>query len=137
VSSSPKSDVDSDVSKIAAVRAAWIEAVKSSDVSRLADLGTDDVVAVRGTGRCACGKEEFKAELMRGFAMFDAERTVLSSEVIVRDNWAIEIDEMGSTVTPVRVGDGVPVYCHLRVVVIFARQSDSSWKVARVMELLD
>ena len=135
MSSSPKSDVDSDASKIAAVRAAWIAAVKCSDVSRLANLGTDDVVAVHGTGRCVCGKEELTADLLRGFAMFDAERTVSSSEIIVRDNWAIEIDEIRSTVTS--VSGGLPVYSHLRAVVILARQSDSSWKVARVMELLD
>jgi uncharacterized protein (TIGR02246 family) len=135
VSSSPKSDVDSDASKIAAVRAAWTAAVKCTDVSRLANLGTDDVVAVHGTGRCVCGKEELTADLLRGFAMFDAERTVSSSELIVRDNWAIEIDEIRSTVTS--VSGGLPVYSHLRAVVILARQSDSSWKVARVMELLD
>ena len=39
---------DSDIAKIAAVRAAWIRAVEASDVGGLIALATDDIVVVHG-----------------------------------------------------------------------------------------
>ena len=55
VNSSPNSDIDSAVSKIAALREAWIAAVKASDADRLSSMVTDDVVVIHGNGRCVCG----------------------------------------------------------------------------------
>ena len=55
--SSPQSDIASDLSKIAAVREAWIAAVKDSDVDRLISMVTNGVAGVFGNGRCVSGKE--------------------------------------------------------------------------------
>lgn len=49
MNSSPNSDIDSPVSEIAALREAWIAAVKASDVDRLSAMVTDDVVASMAT----------------------------------------------------------------------------------------
>ncbi|HEY4051357.1 MAG TPA: DUF4440 domain-containing protein, partial [Acidobacteriaceae bacterium] len=65
---SPDSSIDSDVSKIAAIREAWLAAVKAGDANRLADMVTDDVVVVHDNGRCVCGKQELKADFLDGFA---------------------------------------------------------------------
>jgi ketosteroid isomerase-like protein len=92
VASSPQSDIASDLSKIAAVREAWIAAVKDSDVDRLISMVTNGVVAVFGNGRCVSGKEELKAAFIGGFGRFDFERRVVSAEVLIRDKWAFEID---------------------------------------------
>jgi hypothetical protein len=77
-------DTDSDVSKIAAVREAWNAAVKANDANRLAAFVTDDVVFVRGNGRCDCGKEELKADFQKRFARFDSDRRFSSAKIIVR-----------------------------------------------------
>lgn len=62
------------------------------------------------------------------------ERKILSSEVAIRDNWAVELDEMDITMTP-RVG--MEIRAHVKMVIVHARQADGKWKVARLMELLD
>ena len=135
MASSPQSDIASDLSKIAAVREAWIAAVKDSDVDRLISMVTNGVVGVFGNGRCVSGKEELKAAFMSGFGRFDIERRVVSAEVLLRDKWAFEIDEMEAKLTPIRAG--TEIRAHLKTIVVFERQSDASWKVARLLDLLD
>ena len=135
VNSSPNSDIDSAVSKIAALREAWIAAVKASDADRLSSMVTDDVVVVHGNGRCVCGKNELRADFLRGFEQFAIDQRVSSAEVIVRDKWAFEIGEVESTLTP--ISGGAQIRAHSRTVVVLARQSDASWRVARVLGLLD
>ena len=46
----PRQENNSVISSIAAVRQAWLEAVKAGDVEWLASLVTDDVVVVHGNG---------------------------------------------------------------------------------------
>jgi ketosteroid isomerase-like protein len=135
VASSPQSDIASDLSKIAAVREAWIAAVKDSDVDRLISMVTNGVVGVFGNGRCVSGKEELKAAFIGGFGRFDIERRVVSAEVLIRDKWAFEIDEMESELTSVR--GGAQIRARLDTLVVFERQSDASWKVARLVDLPD
>jgi ketosteroid isomerase-like protein len=135
VADSPQSDIASDLSKLAAVREAWIAAVKDGDVNRLISMVTDDVVGVFGNGRCASGKEELKAAFTAGFARFDIERRVVSAEVVVRDKWAFEIDEMEGKLMPVR--GGTQIRARLQTLVVFKRHSDASWKVARLVDLPD
>jgi uncharacterized protein (TIGR02246 family) len=134
VSRSPKSGIDSDKSKIAAVRHALNQAMRESDAGRLAALATDDVVAVLHNGLCMSGKTDFEAFFLRAFERWDLEGTVSSSEVMVHDKWAIEIDKVQGKRAPVD-GAGAPIHNHFQAVFVFARQPDASWKVARVIEL--
>ncbi len=133
--SSSQSDIASDLLKIATVREAWIAAVKDSDVDRLISMVTNGVVGVFGNGRCVSGKEELKAAFIGGFGRFDIERRVVSAEVLIRDKWAFEIDEMEGKSTPVR--GGAQIHTRLETLVVFERQSDASWKVARLVDLPD
>jgi uncharacterized protein (TIGR02246 family) len=133
--SSPNSNIESALSKIAALREAWIAAVKASDADRLSAMVTDDVVVVHDNGRCVCGKDELKADFIEGFERFAIHQKVLSADVIVHDNWAFEIGEVESTLTS--VSGGPQIHAHARTVVVLVRQSDASWKVARVLGLLD
>ena len=71
---SVKSDTSLDRSKIAALRKAVNEAVKRSEVRKLTDLLTDDVVAVHEDGRCMCGKQEVETFFRHAFARYDIER---------------------------------------------------------------
>jgi uncharacterized protein (TIGR02246 family) len=123
-----------DEARIAAVRQDWVQAVRDGDAERLANLVTDDVVAVLKNGRCITGKEALKAEFRHVFALYDVERKILSSGVLMRDRWVLELDEMDSTMTP---RDGMEIQAHVKTVIVYARQADGEWKVARLMELLD
>jgi uncharacterized protein (TIGR02246 family) len=134
LSSSPNSDTDSAVFKIAALRKAWNAALQSQDTNGLAALMTDDVVFVYGNGRCVCGNEELQADILNRFERFDFDRRCSSAELVVRDKWAIEICEVESTLTAVR--GGIQVHANSKTVIAFARQPDTSWKVARILELL-
>jgi len=55
--------------------------------------------------------------------------------VVTRDRLAIELDEMESTVTAVSSGMGI--HAHVKIVIVYGRQADGEWKIARLMELLD
>jgi len=126
---------DSDSSKIAALRQAWLAAVKASDAESLAQMLTDDVVVVHGNGRCVCGKEAVRADFLERFRRFAIDQRVSPTEVIVREKWAFEISEVESELTPIEGGQ--QVHAHSRTIVVLSRQSDASWRVCRVLGLLD
>ena len=121
--------------KIAATRQGWMQAVRDGDANRLMNFVRDDVVVVSMDGRCICGKEALKAVFQHIFGMYDVERGILSSRVMTRDTWAIELDEVESTMTP--VSNEREIYAHVKTVIVYGRQADGEWKVARLMELLD
>lgn len=135
MSSTVDSGVDRDKANIAAVRQAWIQAVKDSDADRLADLVTFDVVIVHADGRCTTGKEAVKDFFLGAFDQFNAEGKISSSEIIAHGIWAVEIDEIETRRT--RVDSPVSIDAHFRAVFVFSRQLDDSWKVGRVIELKD
>jgi ketosteroid isomerase-like protein len=128
-----KSHTSLDRSKIAAVRKALNEAVKRSETRELTDLLADDVVAVHEDGRCMCGKQEVEAFFRHAFARYDIEAAILTSDVIVHDKWAIEMDEVDSI--RASFGEGAPIKVRFKAVFVFGRQPDFSWKIARIIEL--
>ncbi|HUN87219.1 MAG TPA: SgcJ/EcaC family oxidoreductase [Terriglobales bacterium] len=134
MSSASKPQLSYDQSQVAAVRKAWIDAVLGEDVSRLAELMTDDVVVIRGNGQVVTGKSEIKQEMLQAFKRYDIEGTVASSEIVVRENWAVAIDEVASSRTPVGSIEGA-LKTHYKAVFVFSR-FDGPWKVARAMELI-
>ena len=127
--------VDLDKANIAAVRQAWVEAVRRSDAERLADLVTHDVVGVHANGRCTVGKENLKNFFLDAFDQFNLEGKIESSEIVVHGIWAVEIDEVQTRRT--RVDRDLPIDGRFRAVFVFCRQLDDSWKVSRVVELQD
>ena len=133
MNSKAKSDTSLNRSKITAVRKAFNQAVKRSEVRELRDLLTDDVVAIHEDGRCMCGKEEVEVFFRHAFARYDIEAAILSSDVIIHDKWAIEMDEVDSVRASFEYG--APIKARFKAVFVFGRQSDSSWKIARIIEL--
>jgi ketosteroid isomerase-like protein len=124
---------DVDIAKITAVRTAWIRAVEASDIDALIALATDDIVVVHGNGKAAIGIDALRADLRHDFAIFDVEPRDSSAEIIVHNKWAIEFCEVDQMLSGVRGGTGVRT--HSRIVAVFSRQPDASWKVARVIGL--
>jgi ketosteroid isomerase-like protein len=135
VKGAAKSDTSLGSSKIAEVRTALNEAVKRSDVHQLTSLLTDDVAVVHEDGRCTCGKQEVEAFFLHAFARYDIEGTISSADVIVHDKWAIEMDEVDTTRES--FGVGAPIKVHYKAILVYARQPDFSWKVARFIELAE
>ena len=135
MSSVPKLNLGLEQAKIAAVRREWVQAVRDGNADRLGDLTTDGVVTILKDGRCVNGKAALQTTLQHIFSLYDVERRTLASGVIVRDDWAIELDEMDSAATS--VSSGMEVRAHVKTVIVYARQSNGDWKVARLMELLD
>jgi len=133
VNSKAKSDTSLNRSKITAVRKAFNQAVKRSEVRESRDLLTDDVVAIHEDGRCMCGKEEVEVFFRHAFARYDIEGAILSSDVIIHDKWAIEMDEVDSVRASFEYG--APIKARFKAVFVFGRQPDSSWKIARIIEL--
>jgi len=131
----PESDSHAVARAIAAVRQAWLDAVRAGDAARLADMVTDDVVVVHGDGRCLHGREDLKADFLKGFERFSMEQQVSAAEVVVRGAWAFEISLVESRLTPHSTGEAKHV--HSTTVVGLNRQPDGSWKVGRVLGVLD
>jgi len=128
-------DRDSAASSVAVLRQAWLDAMKSADVERLASLVTDDVVVVHGNGRCVHGKDELKRDFFQAFERFTIEQTVSSAEVVFRGRWAFEIAEVKSTLSPVAGGDAFHVAS--TTVVALSRQPNGAWKIGRVVGVID
>jgi len=131
----PPPDFNSVASSVAAVRQAWLDAVRAGDVERLGAMVTDDVVVVHGNGRCVRGRDELKADFRKGFESFSIEQNVSSAEVIVRSSWVFEIAEVESRLTPRCGGDSTQV--HSTTIVALSRQPDGSWKIGRVLGVLN
>jgi uncharacterized protein (TIGR02246 family) len=122
-------------SSIAALRRDWLDSVRAGDVERLASIVADDIVVVHGNGRCVRGKDELKADFLKGFEAFSINQNVLSAEVAARGHWAFEISEVQTELTSHT--DGNLKQFRSTAVIAFRRQSDGSWKVARVLGLMD
>ena len=135
MNASQQPDRDSVTSSIAAVRQAWLDAVRSGDAERLAAMVTDDVVVVHGNGRCVRGRDELKADFLKGFEAFAIEQSVSAAEVVVRGRWAFEIAEVVTKLTP--RGGGEATHVRSTTVVAMNRQTDGSWKIGRVLGVLD
>lgn len=131
----PELESNAVASSIAIVRQAWLDAVRAGDAERLAAMVTDDVVVVHGNGRCVCGRDELIADFLKGFEAFSIEQNVSSAEVVVRGRWAFEISEVESRLTPRSGGESTLV--HSTTIVALNRHPDGSWKVGRVLGVLD
>ena len=130
----PLQETNPVASSIAAVRQTWLDAVRAADAERIAAMVTDDVVVVHGDGRCVRGREELKADFLKGFEAFSIEQKVYDAEVVIHGRWAFEISEVESRLAP-RDG-GEVMHVHSTTVVALNQQADGSWKVGRVLGLV-
>jgi uncharacterized protein (TIGR02246 family) len=126
---------NSAILEITALRKAWSAAVRAADANRLASLVTDDVVVIHGDGRCIRGREELKADFLKAFQSFLIDQRVLNPEVTIRGGWAFEIAKVESTLTPLHGDEATHVTT--TTMVALRRQPDGTWKVARVVGLLE
>jgi uncharacterized protein (TIGR02246 family) len=107
--------------EIGRVRETWLAAVRASDAEAIAALVTEDVVVVHGDGGCLRGREQLKADFLRAFQAVAIAQTVLSLQVTVPCDWAFEISEVESTLTPLHGGE--PTHALTTTVVALRRQA--------------
>jgi len=92
-------------------------------------------VVVHGDGRCIRGKDEFEADFLKAFESLRIEQRVVDPDVVIRGDWAFEIGRVESILTPIRGGT---TRCAVTTTLVALRkQLDGTWKVARVVGLLD
>jgi ketosteroid isomerase-like protein len=75
-----------------------------------------------------------KADFLKAFQSVAIAQTVLNPQVTVRGDWAFEISEVKTTLTPLHGSE--PTHAPTTTVVPFRRLAAGDWKVARVIGLL-
>jgi uncharacterized protein (TIGR02246 family) len=116
------------------VKAAWIAAVRAGDVGRLLGMVTDDVVAMHPAGKTTQGKQELGDDFRRFFAKYRMDQTAISEETVVAGEWAFDRARVSTKVTPIASGE--PSQVNSEVIVIFRRDADGSWKLARSIAVI-
>lgn len=66
-----------------------------------------------------------------GFTRFDAEIEIIPSELVVLGDWAFARSRVTGTVTPKAGGEPVPI--DMKQLVLYHRQTDASWRIARLI----
>lgn len=120
--------------EIAAVREAWLEAVRRSDAEALAPLVTEDVLVVHPNGRCSSGRAAVVEEFRAFFAQHSSEQQLTAVETVVDRDWAFERGTMVTTVTCRTSGEQRQVTSH---VLNLLRRTPGGWQVARVISVLN
>ena len=123
------------VREIIKVRDAWTEAVKAKDVERLMSLLADDIVMMHPNRPAIIGLAANRADLTAAFEKFQVDQSVLSDEIVVAGEWAFDRSRATTTLTP--VAGGAPVTARSKAITMLRRQTDGSWKIARVIGNLD
>ena len=135
LSSYPESNKSTDPSERVTVRQSWFEAAKEGDVDRWGALVTTDIVVNRKDSAWVCGEAGRKASLLEAVGLYDIKREIISSRVLIDDRWAIEIDEIERTVSP--LCEEMEILGRPKTVLVHTRQPETLEKIARVMELAD
>jgi ketosteroid isomerase-like protein len=115
-------------------KAAWIAAVRASDVDRLLAMVTDDVVAMHPNSKTTKGKKELGDDFRRFFAKFRMDQTANSEETVVAGEWAFDRARVSTKVTPIAGGE--PSQVNSEVIVILRRDDDGFWKRARSIAVI-
>ena len=126
----PQVDVEADA---AAVRSAFDEATAALNASdgSIVDLDTEDAVVMYAGEPAAIGKEAIRARQQRFADQATFEETRSVDEVVVSGDWAFVRWTGTGTVTPKDGGESSEF--SRKGIDIFQRQSDTSWKIARVI----
>jgi len=119
----------SDAEAIQTLADEWTAAFNTGDVAGLMACYTEDAVRMPPAASAYAGKEAIE-EAFRGlFEQFTAELKWPTDEIVVADDWAFHRGTYTASLTPVAGGKVIEEAG--KVVVIFQRQPDGSWKIAR------
>lgn len=126
---------EADVAAIQALAEEWTAAFNTGDVAGVVAWYTDDAVQMPPNEPANTGPEAIGAWLQAIFAEYSGhpgDRIVLglsSQEIQVAGDWAFDRGTYEWTVTP--LADGEAIQESGKYIVIWQRQPDGSWKMAR------
>jgi len=122
---------EADVAAIQAAAKEWMPAVKAGDVARVVAMYTDDAVRMPPGAPAYAGKEAIEEAFRGFFEEFSSEGTwpTKEAEIVVADGWAFHRDTYTARHTPVAGGEVIEESG--KVLVIWQKQPDGSWKHAR------
>ena len=118
-----------DVEAINAVRDAFVVAYNAGDAAALVALLTDDAVVMPPNEPALVGSDAYQSWTEAFFEQFTTELTITSEEIVVAGDWAFDRGVYTQTLTSAAGGDAIQDSG--KYLVIFQRQADSAWKVAR------
>ena len=120
---------EADVEAINAVRDAFAVAYNAGDAAALVALLTDDVVLMPPNEPALVGSDAYQSWTEALFEQFTTELTIMSEELVVAGDWAFDRGVYTQTLTSTAGGD--VIQDSGKYLVIFQRQADGAWKVAR------
>lgn len=126
-----RQDEKSEITKILAVRDAWIAALKAKDIDGLMSLLTDDVVIMHPGRPSVVGSAANRADLAAVLAKFNVDQEAVSDETVLMGEWAFDRSRAVTRLTPVSGGDCI--VSRSKAITILRRRRDGAWQIARVI----
>ena len=128
----PRADTsEADVAAIHAMTVRWSDAVVASDVDGVVACYTDDAVRMPPNAESYAGVEAIRGVFEGYFEEYSMEMNwpTKDEEIVVAEGWAFHSDNYTARMIPLAEGEAVGL--DGKVIVLFQRQPDGSWKVAR------
>ena len=119
-----------DEQAITAVANEWTAAYSDGDMDALLALYTEDAVDIP-PGPISIGKAAIRQRHERGLVGLTANSSVIFDEVVVTGDWAFARGVYQATYTT--VADGTQTQARNDNLWLFHRESDGSWRIARMM----
>ncbi len=119
-----------DEQAIIAVANEWTAAYSDGDLDALLALYTDDAVDIP-PGPISIGKAAIRQRHERGLVGVTANSSIAFDEVVVTGDWAFARGVYQATYTT--VADGTQTQARNDNLWLFHRESDGSWRIARMM----
>ena len=123
---------EADVAAIRSLTAAWEAAIQAEDVPALLALCADDIVLMPPDAPIVRGKQALEESYRSLFEQSAVKATWPvegTEEIVVANDWAFHMSEFTVRMSPKTGGEATEEYGKL--IMIFQRQPDGSWKFAR------
>jgi uncharacterized protein (TIGR02246 family) len=127
----PGPEEKSELTKVLAVRDAWIAALRAKDIDGLMNLLTDDVVIMHPGRASVVGSAANRADIAAVLANFNVNQEAVSDETVVIGEWAFDRSRAVTRLTPVSGSDCI--VSRSKAITILRRRRDGAWQIARVI----
>lgn len=124
-------DTTADVATIRSMLDEAVAAHHAGDAARWAGLFTNDGMLLPEGAPTVSGMDSLLRWAQDFFTTYTSTARIEAAEIEVAGDWAYARNVIWGTLTPKQGGSGMPL--DAKEIVIFRRQPDGSWKVARVI----
>lgn len=124
-------DEQQDIDQIRALIEHATEINNLGNVDAWVDLFDDDPVYMPAGIPAVTTRDGLREIATAGFSSWRSDIQIVPEEIVVADEWAFARARVSGTSSPIAGGD--PVTVDLKELIVFHRQPDGSWKVARLI----